>query len=104
MFYPGASLLFVAETLFLTLLSFNSLVSGQQYEGDVIPNKLPAQTGSEIAFFRVHNSAGQTGTVTNYYSLNSTGDRIVPSKVKVGVIFIHGYVSPFSIQAIPSRS
>lgn len=95
MFTFGSELLFAVQTLVLTLLSFNSLVSAQQYEGDTITNSLPSVDNSEIAYFKIHNSAGQTGTVTNYYGLNSTGGRIVPSEVKRAVIFLHGYVAPF---------
>lgn len=79
--------------LLSAVISFSSLVIAQQFRGDVIPNSLPAVNHAEIAYFRVRDSAGLTGTVTNYYALNSTGGRIVPSEVKRAVIFMHGYVS-----------
>lgn len=90
MLKSGTRLLIAVETFFLTLIFFTSLISAQQYEGDVIANALPAVDGSEIAFFKIHDSAGLTATATNYYSLNSSGGQLAPFEIKRAVIFLHG--------------
>ncbi|TLD20146.1 hypothetical protein E2P81_ATG09216 [Venturia nashicola] len=70
--------------------SFASLAQAQQYAGDVINNTLPAVAGSELAFFKIHDSNNQTATLLNYYSLASNGAKINPANVKRAVIVIHG--------------
>lgn len=77
-------------TLFLSFLSFISLSLAQQYAGDNINNTLPAVAGSELAFFKIHDSNNQTATLLNYYSLASNGAQINPANVKRAVIVIHG--------------
>lgn len=78
-------------TLFFSLLSFVSFSQAQQYAGDNITNSLPAVAGSELAFFKIRDATtNQTGTLLNYYSLNSSGGRINPSNVKRAVVIIHG--------------
>lgn len=70
--------------------------SQQQYAGDVIPHNLPDVPGAEIAFFRIPNPAGpvlenqQQLTLTNYYSLQEDGERIVPEEIQRAVIIVHG--------------
>ena len=77
-------------TLLFTILSFISLALAQQYAGDTIPNSLPAVSGAEIAYWKIRNSANKSATLTNYYSLNSTGGRTNPTNVKRAIVIIHG--------------
>lgn len=77
-------------TLLFSLSSFVSLSLAQQYAGDKINNTLPAVAGSELAFFKIHDSKNQTATLLNYYSLGSNGAQINSANVKRAVIIIHG--------------
>lgn len=51
----------------------------QQYAGDAISNALPSVPGSEIAYFRIQDSAGKNKnnnlTLINYYSLGKSKQR-----------------------------
>ena len=82
---------FFAKALVLvaTLLQ---LALAQQYAGDVIPNTLPGVPGSELVYFRVQDPAGINPnlTLTNYYSMQQDGSRLVPSNVERAVIVVHG--------------
>ena len=71
---------------------FGSLVVGQQYAGDLIPNQLPTVPGSEIAYFLVQNPTGANHNLTliNYYSLQQNDQRVVASALMRAVIVIHG--------------
>lgn len=79
---------FVSALLSLSL--FPSLSLAQQYAGDKINNTLQAVAGSELAFFKIHDSKNQSATLLNYYSLASNGSRINPANAKRAVIIIHG--------------
>ena len=77
----------------LTLvLSFVSVVSAQQYVGDVINNSLPFVPGSEITYFRVKDTLNKNKNLTliNYYSHQLNGQRIVESRIQRAVVIIHG--------------
>ncbi|RDW92342.1 hypothetical protein BP5796_01736 [Coleophoma crateriformis] len=69
-----------------------SLASGQQYEGETIPNSLPSVPGSELAYIKITDpkGSGSNLTLTNYISHNSAGDRVDGSSTKRAVIVIHG--------------
>lgn len=64
----------------------------QQYAGDFINNTLPVVPGSEIVYFRINDPKGKNNnlTLTNYYSLQLNGQRLVPSQIQRAVIIIHG--------------
>lgn len=66
--------------------------SAQQYAGEKIESDLRDVDGAELAFFKIADPAGgdRQLTLLNYYSHNTTGDRIVENDVKRAVIFIHG--------------
>jgi len=71
------------------------LVLAQQYAGDVIPNSLGSVPGSELVYFKIKEPNGKTPkaynlTLTNYQSLQTNGQRIVPSQIQRAVIIIHG--------------
>jgi len=71
------------------------LVLAQQYAGDVIQNSLPSVPGSELVYFKIKEPTGKTPkaynlTLTNYQSLQTNGQRIVPSQMQRAVIIIHG--------------
>jgi hypothetical protein len=69
-----------------------SLVSAQQYAGDVIPGTLPPVANSEIAFWKIADPNGGDANLTliNYASLNTQGQRPDQSKIQRAVIPIHG--------------
>lgn len=73
-------------------LAYSTLSLAQQYAGDFINNSLPIVPGAEITYFRIPDPAGKNNNLTliNYYSYNSTGQRIVESKIQRAVIVIHG--------------
>ena len=64
----------------------------QQYAGDNIPNSLPAEAGSEIAFFRVSDPSGANSQLTlpNYYNLGLDGQRLKPQNVQRAIINLFG--------------
>ena len=73
-------------------LASASLVSAQQYAGDVIPGTLPEVANSEIAFWKIKDPKGGDANLTliNYASLNTQGQRPDQSKIQREVIPIHG--------------
>jgi hypothetical protein len=73
-------------------LASASLVSAQQYSGDVIPGTLPEVANSEIAFWKIKDPNGGDANLTliNYASLNTQGQRPDQSKIQRAVIPIHG--------------
>lgn len=75
-----------------SILALASFSSAQQYAGDFVNNSLPQVPGAEITYFRIPDPAGKNNNLTliNYYSWNSTGQRIVESKIQRAVIVIHG--------------
>lgn len=77
--------------LFFILYTLRA-ASAQQYAGDEIRNGLPEVPGAEISFFRIADPAGinQHLTLTNYYALQQTGERIVPEDVQRALILVHG--------------
>lgn len=77
-------------SLLFNLSPFVSFSLAQQYAGDKINNTLPAVAGSELTFFKIHDSKNQTATLLNYYSLGANGAQINPANVKRAVIIIHG--------------
>lgn len=77
-------------TLLFSFLSLTSLSLAQQYAGNNISNSLPSVSGAELAFFKIRDTKNQTGTLLNYYSLNSNGGRVNPANVKRAVVIIHG--------------
>lgn len=85
-----SSTLSLAFAVFLFFLSSPSLA--QQYAGDVIPNSLPGVPGAEIAFFRINDPSGKNNnlTLTNYYTRQNNGKRIVESEIQRAVVIIHG--------------
>lgn len=85
---PSLALLAISSILQTPSL----LASAQQYAGEKIESSLGAVNGAELAFFKIADPAGGNRKLTlmNYYTHNSTGDRIVETDVKRAVIFIHG--------------
>ena len=73
-------------------LASASLVSAQQYAGDVIPGTLPEVANSEIAFWKIKDPTGANANLTliNYASLNTQGQRPDNSKIQRAVLSIHG--------------
>ena len=73
-------------------LASASLVSAQQYAGDVIPGTLPEVANSEVAYWKIKDPSGGDANLTliNYASLNTTGQRPDQSKIQRAVIPIHG--------------
>ena len=71
---------------------FNVTAFAQQYSGDKIENNLPGVPGAEIAFFRIKDASGKNNnlTLTNYYTRQLNGQRVVESEVKRAVVIIHG--------------
>lgn len=71
---------------------FGASAWAQQYAGDTISGTLPSQDGSEVAYFRISDPSGANDQLTllNYYSHNSSGQRIPESAVERAVIMITG--------------
>ena len=82
-------------------LASASLVTAQQYAGDVIPGTLPEVANSEVAFWKIKDPKGGDANLTliNYASLNTTGQRPDQSKIQRAVIPIHGLLrDPWNYQ------
>jgi len=73
----------------LASLLRNNVVA-QQFEGDVIPNKLPSVPGSEKAYWKITDKKGREFTQINYFSQDGKGKRLDPNNVQRAVIIIHG--------------
>ena len=82
----------MAFSALASLALFGASVLAQQYAGDKISGSLPQRSGSEIAYFKIRDPAGQNDhlTLINYYSLGSNGKRIKPSNVQRAVIMMSG--------------
>ncbi|KAI1262638.1 hypothetical protein F5Y18DRAFT_148379 [Xylariaceae sp. FL1019] len=80
-----------AELLTLVLAVLTTLVHGQQFKGDVIPNSLPDIAGAEKAYWKVNDAAsGNYSTLITHSSLNSQNERHDPADVKRLIIAVHG--------------
>ena len=75
-----------------TIASLCASAAAQQFAGDTIQGSLPSKEGSEIAYFRVSDPSGANDRLTllNYYSLNSSGQRLQESAVERAVIMNFG--------------
>ena len=83
---------FYTAVLAIGACLLNSLVSAQQYVGDIIPNQLPSLPGSEITYFRINDPSAKNNnlTLTSYYAHQDNDQSIVEAQIKRAVVIIHG--------------